>query len=260
MVNSIHVSTESQSKTSELRPQLQISDLEALDLREQLVNDGLVGTIEQVSLPVDLITSVRGILLDFDPDRLNPDLAPTSVLGNPDSLHRQVVRPWLERNVVLSRAEVRSSGRGLHVIVRMSPPVRFESEPERQRWAGVAKVLQHILPTDPDCSGITAMTRPIDSINSKNNRPVELLHPGQPVGPGEVLALWKEACKNPFALVAGLLYPGARISPCPVCRGEGSRLDVLDDHGKCYGRCGRVRLSKLFELHLASRATTKGGA
>lgn len=257
MENSSSIPLESQSEMGDPRPQLRISDLELVDRRERLVNDSLVGTIEQTSLPLDLITSVHGILLDFDPDRLHPDLAPISVLGNPDLLHRQIVRPWLDRNSVLSRAEVRSSGRGLHVIVRMYPPVRFESEAERQRWAAVAKIIQNILPTDPDCSGITAMTRPLDSINSKNGRPVVLLHAGQPVGPEEVLALWKEACHHPFAFVAGLLYPGARISPCPVCRGEGSRLDILNDHGKCYGRCGKVRLSKLFDLHLTSRPAAK---
>ena len=53
------------------------------DEREQLVNGLLCGPIQQVSVPEAAITSLGGMLLDFDPDRLHPSLAPADVLSEP---------------------------------------------------------------------------------------------------------------------------------------------------------------------------------
>ncbi len=230
-----------------------------VDEREQLVNNRLCGPITEVSVAEAGITRLYGILLDIDPDRLHADIAPPTVLANPDQLLQVVVREWLDRHPVFAKAEVRSSGRGLHVIIMMSPPVEFETEAQRQRWAGVVKLVQKLLPTDPDCPGITAMTRPIGSINGKNGTKVRLLRAGETVSPDDVLGLCKKAIASPFGTVAGLLYGDTRISPCPICQADGSRLDVLDRWGMCYGRCGKVGLGRLFDRFMRPRAARTGG-
>jgi hypothetical protein len=240
-----------------LRPVNLASDYH-IDEREQLVNDRQSGPIAAVSVAEAGITRLNGILLDFDPDRLHPDLAPPSVLACPDQLWHGVVRAWLDRHPVFARAEVRSSGRGLHVIVWLSPPVEFETEADRQKWAAVVKILQKLLPTDPDCPGITAMTRPLGSVNSRNGVEVRLLRPGEPISADDVLEICRQAVARPFGTVAGLLFADKRVSPCPVCRVDGSRLDVLDHAGMCYGRCGKVRLGQLFDCFLRPRGATKG--
>jgi hypothetical protein len=43
------------------------------------------------------------------------------------------------------------------------------------------------------------------------------------------------------------------VCPCPVCGGEGSRLDILDRIGRCYGGCGKVRLEQLFDAFFQPR-------
>ncbi|VTU00923.1 unnamed protein product [Gemmataceae bacterium] len=230
-----------------------------LDWREQLVNRGDCGPVTQVSLAEATITSLHGILLDFDPGRLHPDLAPGEVLRTPQKLWSEIVKSWTDRHPVFAAAEVRSSGTGLHAIVRLSPLVAFLTEADREKWANVVKVVQTLLPTDPDCPGITAMTRPVGSVNTKNGARVELLREGRPAAPEEVLALCAQAAARPFATVAGLLFAEGRVSPCPVCRVRGSRLDVMDHAGTCYGGCGKVGIGQLFDAHLKPRAASKGG-
>ncbi|MBA4192399.1 MAG: hypothetical protein C0467_30900 [Planctomycetaceae bacterium] len=229
-----------------------------VDERLQLVNDRQRGTIEEVSVAEAAITSLHGILLDFDPDRLLRSVAPLSLREDPKKFWMGVIQPWLERSPVLAKAKVVASGRGLHVIVRMSPAVEFETEADHQKWAAAVKVVQKLLPTDPDCPGITALTRPVGSINGKNGKKVRLFHKGEAVSPDDVLALCKQAVTRPFATVAGLLFGVTRITPCPVCEKEGSRLDVLDHVGMCYGGCGKVSLGRIFDLFLKPRAAKKG--
>jgi hypothetical protein len=173
-------------------------------------------------------------------------------------LWERVVRPWLERHPVLAKAEVRSSGRGLHAIIRLDPVVQFENEGDRKKRSAAIKIVQRLLPTDPDCPGITALTRPVGSTNGKNGKTVTTLFQGEPVKPDEVIALCEDAANCPFETVAGLLFAENRIIPCPVCGAEGSRLDVMRHVGMCYGRCGKVRLAAIRDRHLKARPGAKG--
>jgi len=104
-----------------------------IDQREQLVNDCEVGPITQVSVPEAVITRLHGIVLDVDFALLRPDLirAHDGFVETAEKL----IYPMLDRSPVLTNAEVRMSGSGLHVIVRFAEPVEFETEGERQRWA-----------------------------------------------------------------------------------------------------------------------------
>lgn len=229
--------------------------------RKQLVNRQEEGPIEAVSLPEPMITSLHGILLDIDPEWLRDDLAPLHVRTTPKLLWEQVAGPLLANHPVFDRAEVRSSGRGLHVVVRMTPGVEFDTEAERERWAGVVGVVQGLLPTDPDCPGIIATTRLLNSTNEKNGAKVVRLKKATPVSPEEVLALCQEAVDRPFRTTARVLFgPAERLTPCPVCRKAGTALAVLDRVGKCYGSCGTVRRGALLDLFLKPRRQREGAA
>src|SRR5262249_16312066 len=89
---------------------------------EQPRNGGERGPLELVSLGETMITKLRGILLDLDPGRFRPEAVPVEVLANPTAFHEKVIRPMLARHPVLARAEVRVSGRGVHVIIRFAEP------------------------------------------------------------------------------------------------------------------------------------------
>jgi hypothetical protein len=56
----------------------------------------------------------------------------------------------------------RDTGRGLHVIIWFDDLVKFNTDGDRRRWAGIVEAVQAALPIDPDQPGITALTRPAD--------------------------------------------------------------------------------------------------
>jgi hypothetical protein len=221
-----------------------------VDYREQLCNGGKIGPITHVQLSADEITSLQGIMLDLDPSLFRREIVPDTLGKNPKEFYQQIVSKWLSRHPVLSKAEVRSSGRGLHAILRFDQPLEFYMEGERDRWSAVVRVLQKLLPTDPNAPGITALTRPIGSINGKNGKKVTCLHKGQRSTVGEITSLFDEVRKAPFRTVATILFGSDHVAPCPICHGEQSRLEVLDHVGKCYGNCGKIRFGQLYDVFL----------
>jgi hypothetical protein len=237
-----------QTKRSVVVPAAQLNDL-----REQLVNAGECGPIERVSLPVANITSLRGILLDFDPALFRKEVLPRKGGTNPGTFFEQVIRPILQRHPLFEKGEVRCSGRGLHAILRFGAPIHFVEEADRQRWAAIVRIVHRTLPTDPDCPGLTALTRPIGSINSKSKSDVTLLQQGKPVAAEEVIGLCEAVRKSPFRTIASILFGDSPLATCPVCRKPSTRLDPLDQNGVCYGGCGRVRLGQLFDVFLQPR-------
>jgi hypothetical protein len=228
-----------------------------LDLRKQLFNNRKVGSFQKVQLPAEMITRLWGILLDIDPSLFCKDKAPENIRMNPAKFYKRVIRPMLARNPVLAKAEVRLSGRGLHLVVWFKDPVEFATDADRQRWAAIIKVIQRLLPTDPHCPGITALTRALGSVNSKNNVTVKQLHEGEPVSSEEVVDLFNLTRTSPFRTVAQILFGGEHLQPCPVCDAPDSRLDILDHVGQCYGNCGKVRLGQLFDVFLKPRLSKK---
>lgn len=227
---------------------------QAVDSREQLVNDGLCGPIQQVSLPEEMITSLHGILLDIDPQWLNMARLTELRGSRPKRIYNECIQQMLERHPALAKAEVRHSGTGLHVIIRLSPAVEFAHAGDRQRWAAVIKIVQRLLPTDPQAPGITALTRPMGSVNSKNGKTVQLLKKGEPVSAEEVLELVEQARKAPFRTLMSILLGSERVSPCPICRAQNSSLAGQNHVGKCYGHCGTVQVGQLFDVFLASKS------
>jgi len=223
---------------------------EKIDLREQLFNEGLVGPIEKVQVSTERIAALRGILFDLDPALLRRESPLGEISGEPSELYETTVRRWLSRDPVLDKAEVRMSGTGLHVILWLDEPLLFTTDAERLRWAGIVEVVQAALPIDPRQPGITATTRPIGSINSKNNAVVERLKEGMSVSAAEAIELKERIVAGPFRTLMHVLTGSERLSPCPGCGLEGSALTARDYVGHCYV-CGKVDREKLYALVMA---------
>lgn len=230
---------------------------ENVDLREQLFNAGEIGPIEQVQVSKDRITALRGILFDLDPHLLRTDLLIPPFGANAEDLYQNVVKNWLAREPCLAPAEVRCSGTGLHVIIRFGKPVVFADSADRERWTAIVETVQATLPIDPHQPGITAVTRALGSINSKNSETVRQLAPGSAVTPSAVVDLSKRMSVEPFQTVFTIIAGSNRVAPCPVCRGEGSSLTAGRVVGFCYGECEQVSLAQFYDVLLAENGGEK---
>jgi hypothetical protein len=217
-----------------------------LDLRQQLYNEQLVGPAAMIQLPAAAITSVHGILLDFDPKLIRPDNLLFPFAEDPREFFHGI-QPVLARHPLTRQAEVLNTGTGIHAIPRFHPAVELRSAAEQRRFATLVRAVQCSLPADPRAPGVTGLTRAVGSINSKNGATVEVLRAGEPIDPEAVEAFVRGLLEAPFRTIATILLGDDRVLPCPVCRGEGSRLDVLERCGKCYARCGDVNLTMLLD-------------
>lgn len=216
-----------------------------IDFREALFNGGDVGRITDIQVSTQRITAVDGILFDIDGKLLQKSSLIPEIPADPAVFYERVVKYWLQNHSVLSKAEVRNSGTGLHAILRLKPARVIESDQDRIRLSGIIQVVQAALPIDPDQPGITAVTRPIDSINSKNGAHVTRLAAGQPVDFDEIMQLYREMKEAPFRTLLQTLAERDFVAPCPICGKDDSRLTGLARFGQCYGSCGRVSLNRL---------------
>jgi hypothetical protein len=220
-----------------------------IDAREQLYNEGKTGPAVEVQLPRQRITALRGILFDLDPGCLVPDNTIFPPADDPATFYA-AVRPVIDRHPLARAAEVRSSGTGLHVILWLRPALELHSAAEQEYWDHIVRAVQRTLPADPDMPGITALTRPVGAVNSKNGARVEALKPGEGVSPEAVQEFMARLAAAPFKETALILFGEERVRPCPVCQGEGSRLDALNWVGKCYGGCDKVTGADLYNCIL----------
>jgi hypothetical protein len=217
-----------------------------VDSREALYNDNPVGLAGVIQVPAERITALLGIVADLDPKLLIPGNPLFPPDPDPRKFHA-AIRPVLDRHPLARHGEVRSSGTGLHLILRLDPSVELRTSADQRRWATIVRAVLGSLPSDPNAPGITALTRPIGSINSKNEAVVELLQPGQSISPKDIGAFVEELVEAPFRTVALPLLGSDRVAPCPACQAPGSSLGVLDRLGRCY-HCGDVRLERLLDL------------
>lgn len=216
------------------------------DQREALYNDRPVGPASHIQLPAERVTTLHGIVFDLDPKLYAPNNPLFPPADDPEAFHANI-QAVLGRHPLARSAEVRASGTGVHLILHMDPALELQSAGEQQHWAAVVRAVQCTLPIDPDMPGITALTRPLGSVNSKNGAVVTTLKAGAPVSPQDVAAFVARVAEAPFKEVALPLLGADRVSPCPVCGGAGTRLDVLDHFGKCYGGCSKVTLEQLYD-------------
>jgi hypothetical protein len=159
-----------------------------LDLRESLVNEGAVGKIEAVSIGKESIGVIRGILFDLDRKFMKENPYWGKLSDDPKADFETCILPMLKREPVLEKSEVRFTGNGYHVLIWLAPQVELETPGDRKRWEGLIKTIQCLLPIDPNQPGITAMTRPIGSINGKNQKAVERLKSGDGVTEEELFS------------------------------------------------------------------------
>jgi hypothetical protein len=218
------------------------------------VNLRETGPVEQVSTPEELATTVHGAIIDLDTKLLAPDLIDLSEDSPAIGLYRRHVEGWLDRDPTLRHAEVRFSGGGLHVLVWLAPPVELRSAGDRQRWRGMIKAVQSLLPSDPTAPALTALTRPVGSVNSKTGKAVETLRKGTAVTAEEFRGLYERARDKPFGTIARILHRAERVTPCPVCRVEGRTLLAGGRAGNCYAGCGIVSFAQLLATVMAAPA------
>jgi hypothetical protein len=218
-----------------------------LDIREQLCNERQTGPAPQISLSMERITQLHAIMFDFDPKLLAPDNPLFRPADDPAAFYRDI-QPVLDRHPLARSAEVRNSGTGLHGLLWLWPAVELRSAADQECWDGLVRAVQSSLPVDLNMPAITAMTRPVGAVNSKNGARVTVLKQGTPVAPELVEEFAQKLGNAPFRAVAWPLLGQERTYPCPVCRTADSNLAIDDRVGHCYGRCGRVTLEALFNL------------
>jgi hypothetical protein len=139
-----------------------------------------------------------------------------------------MIKPVLRRHPLARHAEIRASGSGLHAIIWLQPAVQLHSAAEQARWSAIVRSVQYSLPSDPLAPGITGLTRPAGAVNSKTGALVEVLEAGTALEPKVVEEFATRLSAAPFRQIALVMFGDDRVSPCPVCGGEGTRLDVLD--------------------------------
>src|SRR4051812_408818 len=110
---------------------------EQVDLREALFNGREYGPIERVQLPTEAITTLHGINFDLDPPLFSPSPLTAGARASPRLFYNRTVSRWLTRHPTLARAEVRCTGRGMHVILWLDSPLAFHTDDERRRWSGI---------------------------------------------------------------------------------------------------------------------------
>jgi hypothetical protein len=220
-----------------------------LDLREALFNEGATGAAGRIQVPAERVTRLRGLMVDLDPGELVPGNPLFPPADDPAEFLR-LNRAVLDRHPLARDAEVRSSGTGLHLILWFEPAVELTGAGEQRRWDRLIRLTQATLPSDPNAPAITALTRPVGSINSRSGARVATLRPGSPIDPQRVVEFAERVRAAPFRVVADILLGGERRTPCPVCSVARSALVALDRVGKCYG-CGTVGLAAVYEAILA---------
>ena len=224
-----------------------------IDLREQLVNEREIGPYKVVQLITEQVARLHAFFFDLDLHLIRPGPLALGLDAGPAAFYEQTVKFWLARHPVLADAEVRNSGGGLHIIPWLAEPVAFATDGQRRRWDGLVRAVQAVLPVDPHQPGLTGLTRPVGSINSKNGATVERLKEGKPVPVDRVEHLFEQMSRSPFRTVMLVLLGAERIRPCPVCEQAGTTLSAGDFVGFCYGSCGKVKLAQLYDLFLAPR-------
>lgn len=214
------------------------------DERESLVNDRRRGTKYEITPRVVEVTSIHAFMNDLDCKILDPAVVGEECVESAAALYDQHARFWLERDPVLSKAEVRDSGHGLHILLWLDEPI-IVGDGEAQMWHAISRGICTALPGDPNLNGIIALTRPVGAMNTKQDphREVKVLRPGRPVTRAEILDLNRRLSDQPAHLWMRLFFDGERVEPCPLCSKES--LGIAGDWKcRCYG-CGWVDAASL---------------
>jgi hypothetical protein len=220
------------------------------DIREATFNGAEKGPAYAIAKPVDEVSCINGFMIDLDCGILDPAVVGEAASQSADELYEKVARIWLDRDPVLTKAEVRNTGHGLHVLLWMDEPIICTGDDTR-RWDKIARGLRNALPGDPNLNGIIAMTRPVGATNSKHEpaKTVTQLRAGQPISCEEILDLNNRVATAPARLWMRVLHGGDRVSPCPLCSSGNTSLGVAGNwQVQCY-ECGRLDAAALVYRH-----------
>ena len=216
----------------------------ANDIRESLVNDRRRGTKYEITPKVDEVAAIHGFMNDLDCKVFDPAVVGVECVESAEAFYSQHVRLWLDRDPVLSKAEVRDTGGGLHTILWLDEPI-IVAPGEARIWDDIARGICNALPGDPNLNGIIALTRPVAAMNTKYIPPREVrqLRPGEPVSRAEILELSRLVAEQPARLWMRLFFGGERAEPCPFC-GKKSLGVAGYWQVRCY-QCGRANAASL---------------
>lgn len=220
------------------------------DVREATFNGGEHGPAYVISRPVDQVSCINYFMIDLDCGILDPKTVGEAAVFSADELYEKHVRDWLDRDPVLAKAEVRNTGHGLHILLRLDDPIICTGDDAR-RWDKIARGLRNALPGDPKLNGIIAMTRPVGAMNNKYEpaKTVTQLRAGAPVSREEILDLGRRVASAPARLWMRVFHDGERVSPCPFCNGKDASLGVAGNwQVQCY-ECGRMDAAALVYRH-----------
>jgi hypothetical protein len=228
-----------------------------IDLREQLFNDGEKGDIKAVSIPRDQITRLNAVMVDLDPEYLIFADAEARGCSTAVAIYDQMVKAWLERHPTLAKAEVRRSGKGLHLLLWLNEPIIFSEELDRQRWQARVQIIQRIFPSDPAQPSIEAKTRPLGSVNGKNGVQVTQLREGAPVTEGELLDLVDTVLDAKLPFISNILF-GQAHNTCPLCQ-QPSLTRCSATSADCY-TCGKLSCQRLMDSIMITPKVKKEAA
>ena len=234
---------------------------QSTDLREQLFNQRLTGAISAVATPTEQVCQLHGILYDIDVKlfRVGGTFKVLPQMNSRD-LFQTVIQPMLFRHPVLECLEVRCSGEGLHGLLWLDSPILLRTSNDVRRWEFTTGVVQAALPIDSNQPRLNALTRPIGSVNSKNGQVVEQIKQGTPASEDDIIHLFREMQRNPYAMIQKIWFGSEHIEPCPVCNCEGSYLEVTsENYGECYGNCHRITIDRLVNSILDFNHTNSKG-
>lgn len=218
--------------------------------REAMFNGRERGPAALISKPVVQIAAIRGFMIDLDAAVLDAAVVGGECVADAGKLYEWHVRHWLDRDPVLSKAEVRFTGGGLHVLLWLDEPIICGGD-DATRWDKIARGLRSVLPADPSGPGLNVMTRPVGALNLKYAPPreVRLVREGKPVSKAEILELFGRVADAPAQLWMQVFYGAERMSPCPFCNNPEKTLGIAGKwQVQCYD-CGRVHASALVYRH-----------
>jgi hypothetical protein len=111
------------------------------DIREATFNGRESGPAFSIARPVDQVSAIHGFMIDLDRGILDPAVVGQECVESADILYERHVQGWLDRDAVLTKAEVRNTGHGLHVLLWLADPIICNGD-EAKHWDKFARGLR----------------------------------------------------------------------------------------------------------------------
>ena len=219
-----------------------------LDIFQQLFNDGQFGQKGAIRDEFKSVTHIPAVRIRLNPDHYRNSLMVPSSTLTPCDFYEKVVKNWLDQHPLLAKAEARDLGDAIDVILWLDSPIAISGKRQRYAWAGLIKVVQSILPINPQHPSMNATTRATGSVIGSTGHKVSLIRQGEPLTKNELSGLYVRMAVRPFDMVMRVVTSQDRLDPCPLCKANGSSLVARRDHGFCDGGCGEVTLAQLYDL------------